>query len=309
LLDCLESIASQSTAAGNWECITVDDGSTDSTGEILKNFSRKDRGRFLYFSQKNSGVGRARNAALEMAKGKYVAFVDADDLLSPHFLRILLPIAENSGAEIVGCAHRNFSGDAFPGASQLGRHPGAKIFTDPLSAVLGPRRHFLGNALRTRFVWGRLYNRKFLERNRLRFSAIPIGEDALLRTQAAALARRLAVTAEPLYFHRKHSASTMSSSGGAIRRESSIACAREAHGWFAERGFLKDARIQKLIHRFCSKTIYDGYVRGKRFRDPSRGREERRGQLRELFLEGIFTPSSLGICHALRSRLFLHFGL
>lgn len=75
---CLESIRSQSYR--DFEAIVVDDGSTDRSGAIASAFCAKDE-RFSFVSQENGGVSAARNAGLERARGSYVTFVDADDLV------------------------------------------------------------------------------------------------------------------------------------------------------------------------------------------------------------------------------------
>ena len=75
---CLESLKAQKTPL--IEMILIDDGSTDATGAILDAFAAGEpRARVLHMP--NSGVSAARNRALELATGRYIAFVDADDAL------------------------------------------------------------------------------------------------------------------------------------------------------------------------------------------------------------------------------------
>ncbi|HEU6446895.1 MAG TPA: glycosyltransferase family A protein [Verrucomicrobiae bacterium] len=79
----LESIRNQTFAT--FEAIVVDDGSTDNTAEIVQKFSAEDS-RFTLLQQKNAGVSAARNAALDRARGEFIAFLDADDLWLPQKL-------------------------------------------------------------------------------------------------------------------------------------------------------------------------------------------------------------------------------
>ena len=83
----LESVLSQTYE--NWECIIVNDGSTDNTEEIAKKWCEKDT-RFRYFYKENSGTSDTRNLGIKKARGEYIAFLDADDLYMPNFLDVCL---------------------------------------------------------------------------------------------------------------------------------------------------------------------------------------------------------------------------
>jgi glycosyltransferase involved in cell wall biosynthesis len=80
----IESVQNQTYQ--NWEMILVDDASTDETVKIISDFVEKDNRIKLFKLTKNSGNGFARNVALEKASGKYIAFLDADDLWFPNKL-------------------------------------------------------------------------------------------------------------------------------------------------------------------------------------------------------------------------------
>lgn len=68
----------------NWECIIVNDGSTDNSLDIIKEYAEKDS-RYKYLDKKNEGPAVARNVAINMSKGKYILPLDADDLISPDY--------------------------------------------------------------------------------------------------------------------------------------------------------------------------------------------------------------------------------
>ena len=80
LEDCLQSAMSQTF--NDWECLLVNDGSTDHTEEICKKWTEKDS-RFIYHCKENSGVAKTRNFGLEIAKGEWIQFLDADDKIAP----------------------------------------------------------------------------------------------------------------------------------------------------------------------------------------------------------------------------------
>lgn len=83
----LDSVLSQTYP--NWECIVVDDGSTDSSADIVKRYSANDS-RIRYIKQENGGPSKARNNGFDRAKGDYIQFLDADDVILPERFKTLL---------------------------------------------------------------------------------------------------------------------------------------------------------------------------------------------------------------------------
>ena len=80
---CLDSILAQTFT--DFECICIDDGSTDGSGKILDEYAEKDS-RFVVIHKDNGGVSSARNAGLDVARGEWLAFVDSDDWVEKGFL-------------------------------------------------------------------------------------------------------------------------------------------------------------------------------------------------------------------------------
>ena len=97
---CLDSILAQTYS--NLEVILIDDGSTDNSYNICKDYQKKDN-RIVLLQQKNAGVSRARNHGLEVAKGEYIGFVDSDDYIEPEMYEILLNSIIESNSKIAIC--------------------------------------------------------------------------------------------------------------------------------------------------------------------------------------------------------------
>lgn len=100
LAQCLESIQRQTYEA--WEAIVVDDGSTDSTAGIATRMAQADK-RIRIWRRKNGGPSAARNSGIAAAKGRWLAFVDADDELHPMFIERMLEAARTARADMAVC--------------------------------------------------------------------------------------------------------------------------------------------------------------------------------------------------------------
>ena len=97
LNQCIESIVNQTYK--ELEIIIVDDGSNDSSYNIIKKYGERDD-RIKIIHQLNGGVSRARNAALDVAKGEYIAFIDQDDYISKEYIEYLHKLIIQNNADI-----------------------------------------------------------------------------------------------------------------------------------------------------------------------------------------------------------------
>jgi glycosyltransferase involved in cell wall biosynthesis len=87
LRPCIESILASTYTT--LQIILVNDGSTDHSGEICDEYTRKDT-RIEVIHQKNAGLSPARNSGMKAAKGKYISFIDGDDYIHPQMYEVLL---------------------------------------------------------------------------------------------------------------------------------------------------------------------------------------------------------------------------
>ena len=119
----IESVLGQTFT--DWELIIVDDCSSDSTVSIAQAFAAEDSRLRLFQNSKNAGVAATRNKALSHAQGKWIAFLDSDDLWRSDKLELQLRFAEEVGAKITytGTAYMNAAGEVYnyylPAAPEL----------------------------------------------------------------------------------------------------------------------------------------------------------------------------------------------
>ena len=145
---CLKSLLEQDFQ--DFELIAVDDGSTDGSGDLCDRMAAKDQ-RIRVIHQKNGGVTAARRRGVEEARGRYIMFVDADDMLLPHAMRVLhAAIEETQADEVVGCY-----------VTQKGRlgDSGRRGWQDPFTMVddlLAVRNPFC-------ILWGVIFRKELLD--------------------------------------------------------------------------------------------------------------------------------------------------
>ena len=101
---CVDSILNQSFS--DFELMLIDDGSPDSSGKICDRYSKTDV-RVKVIHQENKGVSSARNAGLDIASGRYIAFIDADDYIEPKMYEIMMSVIKKKNVDVVICGAKS----------------------------------------------------------------------------------------------------------------------------------------------------------------------------------------------------------
>lgn len=104
---CLKSCIDQELSICEFEIIVINDGSTDNSLQIIKQITRE-YNNITVIDKLNEGVSSARNLGLNMAQGKYVGFVDADDYIHPKMYQLLLRNIQNSNSDLAYCGFIQF---------------------------------------------------------------------------------------------------------------------------------------------------------------------------------------------------------
>ncbi len=190
--ECLQSVRKQTHAA--LDIIVINDGSTDTSEEIIRNHMSEDK-RIRYFHQENHGLGYTRNRGIELSQGKYVFFLDSDDLVPAAAIGQLVNAAEKEGAEIaVGKVLRLTKQRLYPPL----RHIDFNLYKKDGVTTLKQSPELLQDSIACNKLW----KRSFLIDNELAFTVGKYYEDLALTLKGPMLANKIAVIKDPVYFWR-----------------------------------------------------------------------------------------------------------
>lgn len=215
LKKCVESILHQTF--DEFEAIFIDDASTDKSLDILRSYAYDKRIKII--SKANEGVSLARNCGLEVAKGEYLMFVDADDWIDKNTAKIMIDAIQGKQADVV----------FWPYIREFGNRSLKKKIYDEEEVVFNTEevrnklhRRFIGlvgnelkkpeNADALCTVWGKLYKRSIIEENHIRFEDIrEIGtyEDGLFNLYYFRYVHKAVYLNKYYYHYRKYNDSSI----------------------------------------------------------------------------------------------------
>ena len=148
LSNCIESVINQTYS--NWELILVDDGSPDRCPYICDEYARHN-GRIVVIHKENGRVAKARNAALRIARGEYITFLDGDDYLHKDFLKVMLSVIMTKQVDIAQCGFLRGVAAKFPEVKlveKITMYDNHSIFLNQVAKIV---------------VWGKLYKRHIFD--------------------------------------------------------------------------------------------------------------------------------------------------
>ena len=221
---CVKSILSQTYK--NLEVILVDDGSPDQCPAICDACAEKDV-RVKVIHQENKGLSGARNAGIDAASGEYLAFVDSDDYVSPHFIEELYQLLQDTGCAIGQCRFSYVKGDGLveEGDSAFCIYRGESL----MEQLYGPEEKA------TCFVvaWNKLYRAELFKETGIRYPEGRIHEDEATTYRLFHEAKKLAFLDRALYGYYTENGGSITSVFSAKRlqwltaHEERIACVKK----------------------------------------------------------------------------------
>ena len=243
LSECLDSVINQTLK--DIEIICVNDGSTDNSLAILKEYAQKDE-RIKIITQQNQGGAIARNNGLKKIIGEYVIFLDSDDVFDLTMLEKMYNRAVETSADVTVCDSRYFISDINKTYKTYGirydKLPDMKVFSPSMIPHYNIYQAFVG------WAWDKLYRKDFILDVGLEFQNLRSSDDMYFSYISLVLSKRIALLKEPLVFYRKNNPSSI----GATRTKFST-CFYEA--LLA----MKEYLIQKELFELY-KISYYNYV-------------------------------------------------
>ena len=186
----LQSVINQTYT--NLEIVVVNDGSTDHTGEILEEYKKRYPEHTRVIHQENKGVSATRNAAMDQAKGKYIAFLDSDDYVDIDYLEVLYKAAEEHESDMVLSGQHKVDENG-----------------NTIANVSYPVDKYPDYVLRRLNLHGKLYRREFLNKHHLRFVEGKLYEDNPFNLVAMFLCKNQVILPYNGHYQVMHSGSLM----------------------------------------------------------------------------------------------------
>lgn len=278
LASTLASVECQSFT--NWECILIDDCSTDNTADVLREFARKDARFIPIFLDKNGGASAARNAGFAAARGIYITLLDADDSYVPDRLARLVELIGSTGADLV--FDNQIIAD-FPETSEVDKAfhwltQDSRTFT--ADDFFGESARF-GRSINPGYMKP-MFRTEFVSKHRLRYDlSFRSGQDYLLYADSFAREPLCYATAYCGYIYRRRSGSLSRSGGLHLRNharlsteilaryskrlsKTSIAALQRRRAYFQRGAELHDLRVliadRRLVKAAVSLVRHPGAI-------------------------------------------------
>lgn len=189
LPDCLSALYNQDIPECNYEIICVNDGSPDSCGRIIADFSSR-HDNIIVVNQENQGVSAARNAGLQIAKGEYIWFIDPDDVIVPNCFSFLEDYVRQTPLDMILFQVYRFH----------------RVFTDKEKQEANT--HTLTSNVGWSGIFGRLIRKHIIDTNHLRFHTdLIVSEDRIFLAQLAECVKTVAQIDDVIYCYRQQPSS------------------------------------------------------------------------------------------------------
>lgn len=225
LKQCVDSIRRQTYT--NLEIILVDDGSPDRCPQMCDQFAQEDS-RIKVIHQPNGGLSKARNAGLDIATGRYIAFVDSDDYIKPDMYKYLYEKMIKADVDMAICSYDKVDENGEKKSNE------APICDEILDSYQLYEKLPLQKGWYYVTVWNRLYKKEIFDK--IRFPEKRMHEDEAVAHKVIAACRNVVTTAERLYCYRRTDNSIMNQRI-TVRRLDGVEAVYERFRFYQDKGY------------------------------------------------------------------------
>lgn len=195
LRKCLDSVINQTLK--EIEIIIINDGSTDNSLEIIKEYRNRDK-RIIIINKENEGVSKTRNRGLDICKGQYIQFIDSDDYIDNNMIESMYNVATNNKLDIVMCGYKKIIDD-----KEYNNLPTIEIDNIINKEIIVK---YLTNSYESKilwFVWKNMYKNELLSLNNIKFKEnLRFGEDSIFNLECFLEAQRIMAIDQCFYNYR-----------------------------------------------------------------------------------------------------------
>lgn len=232
---CVDSLLNQGMEESEYQIILVDDGSTDGSSEILDSYASR-YSEIEVIHKSNGGVSSARNAGLDVAIGKWIAFVDSDDFLLPGVYGEIIGYMQNKGYESALLSFQEFQSE------------------DDICPISNITFHSTFSARSSPNVWSMIILRDVIKNNTIRFNEqLQFGEDTLFSYFVWLYIQpgTQCIVNEPIYCYRQHPESVMHQKTlqSTVRHQNDMLIMAECYQSMMKRFEKKDPRYINTCYR------------------------------------------------------------
>lgn len=250
LRNCLESLVNQTLK--DIEIIVVDDGSTDSSFDIIAEFAKKDS-RIKVIKQENLKVGTARNNGIKLASGEYLGFVDSDDYVDENFFEELYKTAKEAGADIVATNILKHKKNYCKYNIKYKKCMQTTDLQEKIKLCSDTTKRFFS-------CWNKIYKKDFIDQNGIEFTPYRLHEDVMFSVEALYYSNVFAVTPNTKYHYILNPASICNSKKGVdSRQDDRIYAYKQMQNFAQEHNFKLPERMNYYIS-YWDCSIVKAYV-------------------------------------------------
>lgn len=263
---CLNSLVNQTFK--DIEIITINDGSTDKSLELLNKYAKEDI-RISVIDLGDEGVSYCRNLGIEKANGKYIMFVDSDDWIDSSMVEVMYKKAEENKLDLVMCSYirefKDHSKEKIFNLPQEIIYKDNEVKNELLRKLVGPIKEELSNpemldALGT--VWGKLYRADILKENKIKFvdlKEIGSAEDTLFNIFTFNYLKKLMFLNKPMYHYWRDNLKSVTSQYNPKLKEQRKVFFKYISDFIKENNF-EQVFEEALNNRICTSVLGLGLI-------------------------------------------------